>query len=131
MKASLCVILSACIILPSCGLLKKERQVESVKVQQPVGIIDRVDTEEGYVFIRRYRAIRLRDGEIMESKGSSGRVANLIPTGEKLGERIAADIKSGEVVKGDAVYIREITSSESASERLGFTPDWTEPVENL
>ena len=130
MKAPLCVLLT-CMILPSCGFLKKERQVESVKVQQPVGIIDRVDTEESYVFIRRYRAIRLRDGEIMESKGSDGRVANLIPTGEKLGERIAADIKSGEVIKGDAVYIRKITSPESASERLGFTPDWTESVENL
>ncbi|MGJ8677964.1 MAG: hypothetical protein ACSHX0_10640 [Akkermansiaceae bacterium] len=70
----------------------------------PAGIVNKVNKEGGYVFIRRYYSLRLEPNDILESRGE-GRTANLYPTGETLGEHIAADIRSGTVEIGDAVYI--------------------------
>jgi hypothetical protein len=37
-----------------------------------------------------------------------------MPTGEKLGEHVAADIRSGSVEVGDAVYLRRINTSQKS-----------------
>ena len=97
--------------LSACGSSPKE-----VKVEKPIqeirlaGRVQRVNSSSGFVLIRRYGGWRVGDDEIVESRGE-GRTANLLPSGERLGEHIAADVRSGEVEVGDAVYIRKLLIS--------------------
>ncbi len=108
-------MLAAFFFLPSCAMIKKgEEKPESVKKEPSVrlaGVIDKVDTSAGFVMIRRYGPWRVGNHECVESRGE-GRAANLLPSGEHLGEHIAADIRSGSVKVGDGVYIRDISTSE-------------------
>ena len=76
------------------------------------GRVYKVDKTAGYVLIRRYGLWRVSEGEVVESRGE-GRTSSLLPTGERLGEHVAADIRSGEVAVGDGVYIRKISTSET------------------
>ena len=108
------LIFCTTIFVVSCSLFKKKPEVINFKVAPPAGIIDKVNKEEGYVFIRRYGAFRVKEGYLLESRSPDGRIANLTLSGEKLGERIAADIQSGDVEVGDSVYIRRIQSQKPA-----------------
>jgi hypothetical protein len=47
-------------------------------------------------------------GQILTTRGPENRTANLRTTGEKLGEFAAADIQSGAVEPGDAVYLQHV-----------------------
>lgn len=109
------LLLCACgvlLLLPSCGLFKKKPQVTLSHPKERIsGRIYQVNQTEGYVLIRRYGPWRVGDEEIVESRGE-GRTANLLPSGERLGEHVAADIRSGEVKVGDGVYIRRIATSQ-------------------
>jgi len=111
------------LLLSSCSFFKKSEPVKNTKVRvSPVGRVDKVNQKAGYVFIRKYGSWKLDDSEILETRGGGngvGRSANLLATGEKIGERVAADIRSGDVKVGDAVFIRKI----SAAEELKVTLD--------
>lgn len=97
--------------LPSCGSFPKEVEVEApVQEIRLAGRVQRVNSSSGFVLIRRYGGWHVREDEIVESRGE-GRTANLLPSGERLGEHIAADVRSGEVEVGDAVYIRKLLIS--------------------
>lgn len=112
MKKLLLLMVGILLCLPACGLLKK--RVKVVQVNRDVrlaGRVERVDSVSSYVLIRRYGAWKFDpEIEFAESRGE-GRTANLLPTGEKLGEYIAADIRSGSIEVGDAVYIRRLKVS--------------------
>jgi hypothetical protein len=72
------------------------------------GRVERVERKSGYVLIRRFGAWRYNvTDEVVESHGMD-RTANLLPTEESLGEHVAADIRSGDVQVGDAVFIKKI-----------------------
>jgi hypothetical protein len=43
-------------------------------------------------------------GSILTTQGPEGRAANLLATGEKLGQYAAADIRTGTLEIGDGVY---------------------------
>ena len=96
-------------LVTGCGLLKKKPKVILPdKDKRVAGRIEQVNESENYVLIRRYGPWRFDvSREVVVSFGE-GRAGNLLPTGEKLGEHIAADIRSGSVGVGDAVYIRGI-----------------------
>jgi hypothetical protein len=95
-------------LLSGCGSSPEEEKPKgSVSDSRLAGRIQRVNRSAGFVLIRRYGFWRVSEGEIVESRGE-GRTANLLPSGEKLGEHIAADIRSGDVEVGDAAYIRKI-----------------------
>ena len=101
-------------LLPSCG--SSPQKIEAEKPLQDIrlaGRVQRVNRSSGFVLIRRYGGWHVGDDEIVESRGE-GRTANLQPSGEKLGEHIAADVRSGEVEVGDAVYIRKLLISNEA-----------------
>jgi len=98
----------ACSSSPKKEEEKPKKPVSEVRV---AGRVQSVNQSSRFVLIRRYGIWRVGDGEIVESRGA-GRTANLLPTGEKLGEHIAADIRSGQVEVGDAVYIRKIETAE-------------------
>lgn len=112
MKILIICLLPSFILLPACGLFKKKP--EPIKINPNVrlaGRVHKVDLAAKFILIRRYGPWRLGDGEVVESRGE-GRTASLLPTGERLGEHVAADIRSGAVEAGDAVYIRRIASPE-------------------
>ena len=91
----------------ACGDLRKKPAMVSVKKDKRLaGRIDHVNGESDFVLIRKYGKWAVLSGEIVISRGQ-GRTANLLPTGEELGEHVAADIRSGDVQVGDAVYIHK------------------------
>lgn len=99
------------ILSNSCDLGQKEpekpRTTANVRL---AGVVHSVNKQGNFVLIRRYGSWRVDEGQVVESRGSDGRTASLKPTGEKLGEHVAADILSGSVEAGDAVYVRRIIS---------------------
>ena len=102
-------------LFSACGSSPKEAAVSEIPVQQIrlAGRIQRVNDSSGFVLIRRYGGWHVGENEIVESRGE-GRTANLLPSGERLGEHIAADVRSGEVEVGDAVYIRKLLISKDS-----------------
>jgi hypothetical protein len=107
-------ILLMLFVLSGCGSSppKEEPPKEAVS-KRLAGRVQRVNKASQFVLIRRYGYWRVDEGDIVVTSGE-GRAANLLPTGEKLGEHIAADIRSGEVEVGDSVYIRKILTSKKA-----------------
>lgn len=91
----------------ACGDFRKKTEPVPVnKNKRLAGRVDRVIGSSDFVLIRKYGKWAILSGEIVISQGQ-GRTANLLPTGEELGEHVAADIRSGDVQVGDAVYIRK------------------------
>ena len=104
-------ILSWLIFLPGCGSSVKEPEPPQEMISKRLaGRVQRVNRASQFVLIRRYGYWRVGEGDIVVTSGD-GRTANLLPTGEKLGEHIAADIRSGEVEVGDEVYIQKILTA--------------------
>lgn len=103
----LSLLVSAACILSACtGNEQKPKPVFPSQSKRLAGRIDRVVEESRFVLIRTYGKWSVIEGETVQSVGE-GRSANLLPTGEELGEHVAADIRSGSVKVGDAVYIRK------------------------
>ena len=106
-KILMCSLL-ATICLPSCAELSKKKEPSKVPPPERLaGRVHKIDHVSRFVLIRRYGGWHVKEGDLVESRGE-GRVANLFPTGEQLGEHVAADIRSGEVEEGDMVYIRRL-----------------------
>lgn len=94
-------------LLPACTSNKvKAKPVYPDQDKRLAGRIDRVVEDSRFVLIRKYGKWSVLEGETVQSMGE-GRSANLLPTGEELGEHVAADIRSGTAKVGDAVYIRK------------------------
>jgi hypothetical protein len=98
--------------LPGCAWFKKKPEPAKKEAwnKRLAGRVHKVDQASQFVLIRRYGKWYVAEGEVVESRGD-GRTASLLPTGERLGEHVAADIRAGEVAEGDAVYIRRILKS--------------------
>ncbi|MCP5536599.1 MAG: hypothetical protein H7A51_10265 [Akkermansiaceae bacterium] len=133
MKLFVCS-LSAILLLPGCGLFKKKpKPVEWNRNIRLAGRIHKVDQTSRFVLIRRYGPWRVGSGEVVESRGE-GRTANLLPTGERLGEHVAADIRSGTVEAGDGVYIRKTAPPEKPEKpekpETSTKPEKTEGVDS-
>lgn len=91
----------------ACGVSeKKSEPIPKSQDKRLAGRVDQVVGEADYVLIRKYGKWAVLDGEVVISQGA-GRTANLLPTGEELGEHVAADIRAGDVQIGDAVYIHK------------------------
>jgi len=102
------------VFLPGYGCSTKEQEPpQEIVTKRLAGRVQSVNRASQFVLIRRYGYWRVDEGDIVVTSGE-GRTANLLPTGEKLGEHIAADIRSGEVEVGDAVYIRKMLTSKEA-----------------
>lgn len=113
MKPCLAILLSAaCVFLSSCATDKKakpeEKKEEEKKpvVEGPklVGKIASIPPDRRFVLIQKYGEWTMEAGAILTTRGPNERTANLRVTGEKLGEFAAADVQSGTLEKGDAVY---------------------------
>ncbi len=95
--------LTVLLLLPSCGLFKKKpKPVQWNRNVRLAGRVHKVDEKSRFVLIRRYGPWHVSEGEVVECRGE-GRTASLLPTGERLGEHVAADIRSGTADIGDGV----------------------------
>jgi len=106
-------LLACCIFIPSCAAFKKDKPDD--KDNKPVaegpkliGRIASVPADKRFVLIQSYGPWNIETGRILTTRGLDNRTANLRTTGEKLGEFAAADLQSGLVEVGDAVYFQHI-----------------------
>ncbi len=110
-------IASACAAISACADLRpppkpKEKPAEKptdepqAKPQAPrlIGRIASIPADKRFVLIQSYGKWRVETGTTLTTRGPDERSANLLATGESLGEFAAADLQSGLVEVGDAVY---------------------------
>ena len=107
--------------LPSCATTKSAKPEEKPKkteVTAPrlVGRIASIPAGQKFVLIQSYGKWEVPASSILTTSGSDERVANLLATGENLGQYAAADIQSGSVEVGDAVYFRPPVKTPEAAE---------------
>ncbi len=107
------ILLLCCIFIPACGFLKKEKPDGEkpkpvVAGPQLVGRIASVPADKRFVLIQSYGKWAIESGRILTTRGLEERTANLRTTGETLGEFAAADLQSGTVAVGDAVYSQHV-----------------------
>jgi hypothetical protein len=71
-----------------------------------VGRVATIPPGRRFVLIQSYGKWDVATGTILITRGPEERTANLLVTGEVLGEFAAADLQSGLLDVGDAVYLR-------------------------
>lgn len=118
MKPSLAILLAAaCVCFSSCATDKKPKPEDKKKEEEKkpvvegpklVGRIANIPADRTFVLIQRYGEWKSEAGAILTTRGPQERTANLRVTGERLGEFAAADLQSGTVEKGDAVYSQHV-----------------------
>ena len=99
--------------LPACSFFKsgkKETSKTKPAAEGPelVGRIASIPADKRFVLIQSYGSWKIETGTILTARGLDERTANLLVTGEKLGQFAAADIQSGSVEIGDAVYSQHL-----------------------
>ncbi len=107
---------SGCIFLTACGSFATGKPPEkNQKKPEPasaaprlVGKIASIPADKRFVLIQSFGKWNIETGSILTSRGAEERTANLLATGETLGEFAAADVQSGLVEVGDGVYSRHV-----------------------
>ena len=102
------------VLVSSCSLFEKEEELKpeaDPAGPRLVGRVAQVPSGGGFVLVETYGAWKVPDGGLLSGVGTEGRTANLVSTGEKLGQFAAADIRSGVAKIGDSVYYRPIADS--------------------
>lgn len=121
------ILLSVTVVLtlPSCSWFDPEPtpaipEKDETPTREIVGRIASIDKVHGFVLIRGFHRWNLAAGTILTSSSADGRSANLLVSGEAQGNFAAADVQSGMVEIGDAVYrskmINASTQGNSPSE---------------
>ncbi len=115
--------------LSACGLFKSSKKEDSdakPKADPPklVGRIASIPADKRFVLIQSYGKWNIDTGTILTTRGTDQRSANLLVTGESLGQFAAADLQSGTPEVGDAVYSHHTPKPEATSqESPATTPD--------
>ena len=131
------ILLLCCLLIPACAASKKEKADEekpktTVAGPKLVGRIASVPADKRFVLIQSYGALEIENGRILTTRGPDERTANLRTTGEKLGEFAAADLQSGIVEVGDAVYSQHVPKPvETPAEPATPLPPLELPSENV
>ena len=117
MKASFSILLAivGCLVVSSCASTAKNKPAKPAAATtkpsegpQLIGRIASIPTDKRFVLIQRYNPWTVESGKILTTRGPEDRTANLLATGETLGEFAAADLQSGRVEVGDAVYSQHV-----------------------
>ncbi len=119
-------------MLSSCADQAIPEPVEKAKEEYiPPELLGRIASipEKGkFVLVQAYSSWKTPAGSILTTRGTNNRRANLRVTGEKLGQFAAADIQSGTLEVGDAVYsIAQLPDLAQASATTSFTSENEEP----
>jgi hypothetical protein len=113
MKLNPAVLLAAfsCLIISSCASTQTAKPEPAKTVEEGpklVGRVASIPADRRFVLIQSYGKWTIESGRILTTRGPDDRAANLRTTGETLGEFAAADLQSGTVEVGDAVYSQHI-----------------------
>lgn len=111
-------------MLAACGSFKigKPAQDETKKPKPTstaprlVGKVASIPANKRFVLIQSFGKWNIETGSILTTRGEDERTANLLATGESLGEFAAADIQSGTVEVGDGVYSRHVPKPPTPAE---------------
>ena len=89
---------------------KKEDATPKKTDQAPklVGRVASIPADRRFVLIQSYGSWNIASGTVLTTRGLEERTANLLVTGETLGQFAAADVQSGAVEIGDAVYTSHV-----------------------
>lgn len=106
-----CLPLLTAIALSACVFSKHSKPDETTKQPKSeaprlVGRIASIPADKRFVLIQSYGSWNIETGTILTTRGPEERTANLLVTGESLGQFAAADLQSGLAEVGDAVYSR-------------------------
>jgi hypothetical protein len=99
--------------LPACSLFKSNKpdsaeNKPAAEGPELIGRIASIPADKHFVLIQSYGSWNIEAGTILTTRGLEERTSNLLVTGEKLGQFAAADIQSGSVEIGDAVYSQHV-----------------------
>ena len=101
-------------------------KVEKSTKPRLVGRVASMPAGANFVLIEAYGPWKVPEGGLLSGIGNEGRTSNLAATGEKSGQYLAADIRSGLAKVGDSVYYRPIAEPEegpaSPTPAIGGTP---------
>ena len=106
------VALFSVYFLCSCADNKpvEPEKVEEAERDRMVARVASVNIAAKYVLIQRYGRLDIPEDSILYTlgtdSGEGSHSANIKVTGERLGQFLAADIVSGDLTVGDAVYLR-------------------------
>jgi len=105
-----------------------EEKPKKKEIQPPklVGRIASIPADHRFVLIQSYGKWEIPTGSTLTTQGDGEKTANLLATGENLGQYAAADLQAGQVEVGDAVYFRPVIKTPEATETA--TPH--QPPEN-
>ena len=99
--------LALCLFLTACADKPEETPTEKTDDESKprlVGRVASIPADRTFVLIQSYGTWTVETGSILTTQGPEGRAANLLATGEKLGQYAAADIRTGTLEIGDGVY---------------------------
>jgi hypothetical protein len=123
---ALCLFLAACADKPEATLTEK---ADTESKPRLVGRVASIPADREFVLIQSYGKWTVETGSILTSQGPDGRAANLVATGEKLGQYAAADIRTGTLEIGDGVYtIAKIPAPKEESTEPAATEKPKAPV---
>jgi len=100
------------VLFASCANDDEPIPVDKVGTMTPpklVGRIATVPSDRKFVLIQSYGNWHVPSGTVLTTRGTNDRTANLLVTGEVMGQYAAADLQSGDVASGDAVYFRDLS----------------------
>lgn len=129
------LLLLCCIFIPACAATKKkepekEKPKPAAAGPQLVGRVASIPADRRFVLIQSYGKWTIESGKILTTRGPEARTANLRTTGETLGEFAAADLQSGLVEVGDAVYsqhvakpVEPLTNAETLQPQAEILPE--------
>lgn len=122
----------ATVFLTSCTLFKKSKEDENKdkpKIEAPklVGRVALIPREQKFVLIQSYGPWKSEAGAILTTRGPENRAANLLVTGEKLGDFAAADLQSGTVEIGDGVYSHHVPKPPEPPAATEVAPQVSDP----
>ena len=103
----------------------KTKEKPASEAPKLVGRIASIPADKRFVLIQSYERWNAEAGTILTTRGADERSANLLTTGETLGQFAAADVQSGMVEVGDAVYSRHVPKPPQASPAPESDPEQT------
>jgi len=135
-KAAIAALPRCCLLVAAAGLIAACANTKDEEENKPaaapnhpkiVGRIASIPPGNSYVLIQSFGDWTVPTGTVLTTRGQDERAANLLVTGEKLGQFAAADIQSGDVKVGDAVLMLPGPSPQPEPAPPGETADAPPP----
>lgn len=132
MRSPLLLWIAPCLLatLSACAAFKSHKPEAKPAKEAPqlIGQIASIPADKRFVLIQSYGRWNVDAGTVLTSRGPDNRSANLLATGEVLGQFAAADLQSGTLDVGDAVYSHHVPQAASAPNTPQQSPKEASPA---